>query len=338
LAGCTVTAQSGKITYSFHFNSVTRPAVDAPTVVKFSASATCSTGEVILAGGYNLNVSNGMDEWLAAHPAPKEAQPDQYGLYRPIPPLLRVIANGPALNLTGWSVTVEGMLYPSEGARSILVYAYCAAGLSLQPSVQSATITTTKAVQHVDAPCPAGTLASGGGYTSGTYSYAGGTKSAYLPVYRSLFNQNGWQVGTDDFFRTMPSGSPTFDPYPSAKLTATAVCVGTNDFARVPTSGPELIVSPATPELHMLTVPVGNDTDYRGQYTQPTPCPAGALLLPPSYDVHFAPSSSQDLRVDAVWVDNSLAKWTVAVSTGGASTYTSGTPLLSVYATCLTPK
>jgi hypothetical protein len=339
LSGCAVTSPSGKITYTAHFSAVTHPAVDAPTVVDITATTACASGEKVLAGGYNWTPLSAMDEWLAAHPAPKEAQPDRYGLYRPIPPLLRVIESRPFPTMEGWSITVEGMLYPSQGARTLNVYAYCAAGLSASPQIATATIFTnytTAAKISVDATCPTGTLATSGGSSSNTYYYtvAGVTKKAHPPVYSSRLDlaTNGWEVTTDSF--------PAFTPYPGAYLTAIAVCVSTKDFTSVDSpNGPELYVSPTTLDLHMSATTVGKDTAYQGQYTQHSTCPAGAFLLPPSYVVSFSSFVAQDLRFDGVWVYGALDSWAVAVSTGGAATYPKdGAPVLAPYMTCLVPK
>jgi hypothetical protein len=343
LAGCTtVTSPSGKITYTRRVQVTTQPAVTTPSHVHMTAAALCDTSkhEYIIAGGYNLTAPNSMDGWLAAHPEPTEARPDQYGLYRPIPPLLRVTASNPGGLPNGWSVTADGMVYPSEGTHTLTVYAYCAAGLTLPPQLVRTAITATNVGSNlaVDAVCPAGTIASSGGYATGTYSYAGSPWSAYLPAYRSLWRPNAWQIATDQFYRTMPSGSPTFTPYPSATVLAEAVCVSTNDFARVESfNGPELFISPTTPELQMVSYTVGSDIDFRGQYTQRPACPAGSFVLPPSYNVGFSSNSSQDVRVDGIWVSETLDSWTMVVSTGGAAIYL-GAAILTAYATCLIPK
>jgi hypothetical protein len=251
--------------------------------------------------------------------------------------------------MKGWNIAVTGMATPSEGTRTIYVYAYCAAGIQ-QPQRVDATIWTTNVGDAfiVDARCPPETLAVGGGFSAGSYTYDGGAKTAYVPVYRSILRNYGWQVASDGFSRSQPSFGATFDPYPSARLDATAICASTRDFTRIAwQNGPELPFSTATQlnvtqKLQMTSYEIGNAyvtayITYFGQYTQPSACPAGAFLLPPSYALSLP--TGQDVRIDEVWVSPSLNSWTVAVSTGGATNYpTNSAPILYPYETCLVPK
>jgi hypothetical protein len=340
LAGCgETTASSGKITYAFHVQELSIPPPDAQRYVHQTIAVSCLPGEFALAGGYNLGSPPMMNDWQAAHPAPGEAQPDTYGLYRPIPKLLRVTASRPHLNdvgrPVGWEIVIDGTVYPGSSTHTVAAYAYCAGGLSTPPKTATKQIITNSTTIQVEAPCLAGTLVSGGGYTATAYTYSGG--SAYLPVYSSFLELppvNTWLVLTEDF-------SDTFRPYPTASIVANAVCVSTQDFAQVSSvRTADIVVAIDT----WTATAVGTDTDYSQQLSGPSPCPAGDFPLPPGYHVDGLSGLSLDLRVDAAWESGTLDTWSVAVSIGGAAAYQANllspnqSLVVDVYASCLTPK
>jgi hypothetical protein len=360
LIGCTTTSPSGKITYAGHSRvfELTSPNPLIPAWVDKTLTAPCAAGEFVLAGGYNLAVGDQtpiMNDWSAAHPTPKEAQPDEDGLYHPVPQLLRVVASFPHRNdkeeLDGWNIEVAGLIYPAASASTVAVWAYCAAGLSVPPKLVDAGPQLASTVSpEAKALCPAGSVASGGGYSTGKYSYDGNKQTAYLPVSTWILrgapggSEAGWLVATD--YRA------TFDPYPVANLTPLAVCVSTNDFLYVNSvMEPEIAIHPTNPDLRMtaFTVPIwgtnGSDSAYQGQISKPSPCKAGEFLLPPSFAAIPA-SHGPDVRVDGAWTDATLSVWTIKVSIGGSTNYSNNTavsfggnfPVFSWYPGCLVAK
>lgn len=355
LTGCTANSPSGKITYAGHFqvSQLTSPNPLIPAWVDKTLTATCAAGEFALAGGYNLAVGNQtpiMNDWAAAHPAPKEAQPDQYGLYHPIPQLMRVVASWPHQNgkgdLDGWNIQVAGLAYPAASVPAVAVWAYCAAGLSVPPKLVNGVPQLTGVnLLQATALCPAGTVASGGGYSTGKYSY-GSNESAFLSVYAWILrgspgsSEAGWLVVTYGH-------TATFVPYPVAKVTPLAVCVSTKDFLYVNSSQePEIAIDPTNSDLKMTAYEVprwgenGSDSVYQGQISKSSPCKAGEFLLPPSFAA-IPDYEGPDVRVDGAWTDATLSTWTIKVSIGGSNNYPIGPgkfPLLSWYPACLIPK
>jgi hypothetical protein len=112
----------------------------APTAFDKQYTVTCPQGQYVLAGGYNLAVSDASSDWLASDfISPVEAKQvgflvDANGIYRPIPQLMRVVASQPTPTLDGWTIQLAGMSYP-DADRKVAVYAYCAGGLRVRPTV-----------------------------------------------------------------------------------------------------------------------------------------------------------------------------------------------------------
>lgn len=291
-----------------------------PTLLSKEYTATCPQGQSVLAGGYNLAVRDVSSDWLATDPVPSGAQVDANGLYRPVPQLIRVVASHPStLSLDGWTIKLEGMSYP-DSDRKIAVFAYCAGGLSVAPTM----VVGSSSTSNSNAICSNGSLISGGGYTTGKYTYDE-SQHADLPLYVSAAEgNNSWAVN---------SYKSLFEPAVPATFTAVGVCVSKQDFIK------EDLPQVATMRFNPAS---WASTDVHGKpvYTivsyGASPCPSGALMLPAEYVADNL--GNADIRVDGVWENITLDQWTASLSVGRAASYTGESPIMYIYVLCLTPK
>jgi hypothetical protein len=331
VSGCGTSSQSG-ITYSFYMN-VFNLSVPRPLTVNSIHTVTCPKGQYVLAGGFNLTGVKGLTDWAVAHPPPIGVTPDADGLYRPISNLLRVVSSEPLSGLNGWMIQVSGKAYPGP-VRPIAVYAYCVAGLSAPPQLVAGPVTTSSNVSLTTsiATCPAGTIATGGGFSAGIYIYpAGSGQSEYLPIYTSIPNTStSWLV--EPGLLTPGYSAPLIASFSSEAVCASAkqfILVGNENSASmyrrilINTMNPQNPQSAQTTQYtqNVQSIQVGQDTDYAYHLSESDSCPAGSFSLPPAFDFFQSVGATgldEDLRVDAALVDISLASWDVDVSLGGA--------------------